>query len=128
MAWVSHLVTEDKAIMDIQALEFINYSMFIKQKEEEEFITSSQYIQRCSSQMSESLKHTTWYFYCNRSGDYTPRSRQLRQMKSQGTNKIGQQRTAHMIVKAAKDTGHVTVNYCATHSHPIKLSHIKIPT
>ena len=33
-----------------------------------------------------------------------------------------------MIVKLAKDTGHATVNYCATHSHPIKLSHIKIPT
>ena len=49
-------------------------------------------------------------------------------MKSQGTNKIGQQCTAHMRVKVAKDTGHATVNYCATYSHPIKLSQIKIPT
>ena len=48
-------------------------------------------------------------------------------MKSQGTNKIGGQYTAHMTAKVDEDTGHVTVDYCATHSHLIKLAHIQIP-
>ena len=48
-------------------------------------------------------------------------------MKSQGTNKIGGQCTAHMTAIVDEDTGHVTVDYCATHRHPIKLAHIQIP-
>ena len=48
-------------------------------------------------------------------------------MKSQGTSKVGGQCTAHIKAKRNEDNGHVDVTYCGTHSHPIRLSHIRIP-
>ena len=51
----------------------------------------------------------------------------MRQLKSQGTNKIGSQCTAHIKEKVNEETGGVTVSYCSTHNHSKTLAHVQIP-
>ena len=125
LKWIQHLTIQHKANIDVQTLSFDNYKEFVSWKEEEEFKSDSQYVQKCSSRLVGETR--TWYFYCNRAGTYTPRGHQVRQTKSQGTNKIGTQCTAHIKDKLNEDTGCVDVTYCGTHTHPIRLSHIRIP-
>ena len=67
-----------------------------------------------------------WYYYCNRARKYKPRGQGLRQMKTQGTSKIGQQCTAHMKV-VQKASGQVSVEYCDFHIHNICLGHLPLP-
>ena len=125
MKWIEHLRKQHKANIDISNLKFNDYKSFLSWKEEEEFKCDSLYIQKSSSRLLGTIR--TWYFYCNRAGNYVPRGRELRQMKSQGTSKVGGQCTAHIKAKRNEDNGHVDVTYCGTHSHPIRLSHIRIP-
>ena len=125
MDWIEHLKKQHKEHMDVCGLGFKDYKSFLAWKEEEEFMSESQYIQKCSSRL---LGHSrTWYFYCNRAGSYTTRGQHIRQLKSQGTSKLGTQCTAHIKAKVNEDTAHVEVCYCSTHSHPIRLAHIRIP-
>ena len=86
---------------------------------------NSQYIQKCAPQTHGIFK--IWYFYCNRAGKYIPHGRDIRHIKSQGTSKIGAHCMAHIKARMNEDTGHVTVTYCGSHTHPIKLAHIRIP-
>ena len=58
---------------------------------------------------------------------YTSRGEQLRQLKSQGKNKIGSQCTAHIKEKVNDETGGVTVSYCSTHNFSKTLAHVQIP-
>ena len=125
LKWIQHLTIQHKANIDVQTLSFDNYKEFVSWKEEEEFKSDSQYVQKCSSRLVGETR--TWYFYCNRAGTYTPRGHQVRQTKSQGTNKIGTQCTTHIKAKLNEDTGCVHVTYCGTHTHSIRLSHIRIP-
>ena len=123
--WIQHLTNQHKASIDLQTLNFENFSSFIIWKEGEELSSRSQFVQKCSPYTSTQQK--VWYFYCNQSGGYTSREEQLRQLKSQGTNKIGSQCTAHIKAKVNKETGGVTVSYCSTHNHSKTLAHVQIP-
>ena len=123
--WIQHLTNQHKASMDLLTLNFDNFPSFITWKEGEELSSRSQFIQKCSPYTSTQQK--VWYFYCNRSGGYTSRGKQLRQLKSQGTNKIGSQCTAHIKAKVNEETGGVTVTYCSTHNHSKTLAHVQIP-
>ena len=69
-----------------------------------------------------------WCFYCNRAGRFNPKGSEKRQIKSQGTNKIGMQCTAHMKATINLRSETVEVQYCATHhNHITRLSHLRIP-
>ena len=60
MDWIEHLKKQHKEHMDVCGLGFKDYKSFLAWKEEEEFMSESQYIQKCSSQL---LGHSkTWYF------------------------------------------------------------------
>ena len=74
--WIQHLTNQHKASMDLQTLNFENFSSFIIWKEGEELSSRSQFVQKCSPYTSTQQK--VWYFYCNRSGGYTSRGEQLR--------------------------------------------------
>ena len=123
--WIDHLRQRHTANIKTDHLSFASSKEFLTWKEDEELKTDSQYAQKCSPRLSGTCR--TWYFYCNRAGIYVSRGKNIRQLKSQGTSKIGKQCTAHIKAKQNNDTGRVEVTYCGCHTHPIRLSHILIP-
>ena len=71
---------------------------FMDWKVKEETKTNSQYIQLCAPQLYG--ENELYYFYCNRSGQYTAKGKGKRQIKTQGTSKAESTCTAH--IKAVK--------------------------
>ena len=68
------------------------------------------------------------YYYCNRSGHYTSKSKGHRKTKTQGTCKLNRYCTA--LIKTSTDTitGAVETEVCCTHYGPeIYLAHIRLP-
>ena len=98
---------------------------FLTWKASKEIESNSRYSQHCSTQIS--LTTRRWYYYCNRSGQYTPKGEGKRNLKIQGTSKIGYNCTAHIKATENTESGDITVEYCDSHSHPIQLGHIPIP-
>ena len=112
--------------MDTEFLQFPNMLAFLSWKEKEEKISHSNYVQQCAPKVYSSKQHM--YYYCNRSGTYISKGQGKRQMKTQGTCKVGKMCTAH--IKASKDqlTGIVNVFYCSTHhNHDVSLGHLRMP-
>ena len=94
-------------------------------KKEKEVKTNTQYVQKCAPYSDTNVK--IWYYYCNHSGQYLPRGTNLRQLKTQGTSKIGEQCTAHIKATVILNTGRVKVQYCTTHhNHSINLAHLQM--
>ena len=123
---IEHLSGIHSKQMDVQTMKFENLQAFQSWTEEEELYTKSQYIKKCAPRPCVNGK--IFYFYCNRAGMYKPRGQHLRQLKSQGTAKLGEQCTAHMKTIVDSKTGLVHTEYCATHHcHSVKISHLKIP-
>ena len=86
--------------------------------------TNSHYVQKSAKIVS--IEDTKWYYYCNRAGKYKPRGAGVRQLKMQGSSKIGEQCTAHIKV-SEKKSGEVNVQYCGYHTHPVSLGHLPLP-
>ena len=106
--------------------KFQNLQHFESWKEEEEFFTKAQYVKKCAPQTCGNA--TISYFYCNRAGIYRPRGQCFRQIKSQGTAKVGEQCSAHIKAIVSIEAGTVDVEYCSTHhNHTVKISHLRIP-
>ena len=60
--------------------------------------------------------------------NYKPRGNQIRQLKSQGTTKIGSQCSAYIKATCNLRTQEVYVQYCRTHyNHSTTLAFLKIP-
>lgn len=109
----------------VEQLQFEHIAAFKAWKEESEYKTLSQYSLKCAPHQYGI--NNVYYFYCNRAGTYTTKGIEKRQHKSQGTSKLGNQCTSHIKAMENTDTGEVKVEYCATHSHTIKLAHLRIP-
>ena len=74
-------------------------------------------------------KGTTDYYYCNRSGYFNTKSKGLRNIKSQGSNKLDTYCTASITVTTDILTGQLTATICHTHyGHSIQLGHVPLPT
>ena len=71
--------------------------------------------------------HTHYLFECNRSGTYAPKNEnQVRQLKAQGTVKLGFHCTSSVQVK--EFAAEVIVTYYSQHyKHSIVLHHLPIP-
>lgn len=110
--------------VQIKSLEFDNINFFNVWKKDIECKTDSCYVQRSSSIVSRNEKK--WYYYCNRAGIYKTRGKGSRQLKSQGTSKIGKQCTAH-IKATEKQSGEVSVQYCDFHIHTTRIGHLPLP-
>ena len=88
--------------------------------------TYSNYVQQCVPQLYCDKQH--WYYYCNRSGIYNSKTKGKRQLKTQGTCKLGERCIAYMKATIDQLTGTVEVQYCSTHhNHEVSLGHIRIP-
>ena len=68
-----------------------------------------------------------YYFYCNRSGDFTSKGHGKRQIKLQNSNKAGTTCVAHIKVKENNWTNEIQIEYCSTHNnHELQLSHLPL--
>ncbi len=90
----------------------------------EEHRSDSSFVQQCAPKL-----YTNTRYYCNRAGVYKYSSQGIRQTKTQGTSKIGQQCTAYMRAESTLTSKMVTLRYCLTHyNHATKLAHLRLPT
>ena len=105
---------------------FTSFEEFQQWKKQEEMDTDTNYVQRTSSRVK--LGSRVYYYYCNRSGQYTTKRNGKRCLMSQGTSKIGNYCTA-TITARQEANGHVSVVFNSTHTnHAIQLAHLPIPT
>ena len=68
-----------------------------------------------------------YYYYCNRSGCYTPKGKGKRESKIQGSSKIGVYCTAYIRAKKYLLSGEVSVEMCNHHIHEKDLCHLRLP-
>lgn len=71
MKWIDHHNSKHEAGIEVYDMKFDSYKLFLAWKEEEEYAQNSQYVQKCAPQTNGKIK--TWYFYCNRAGQYVHR-------------------------------------------------------
>ena len=82
-------------------------------------------IQQCGTQLTADKKGKRYYFYCNRSGKYVPKGAGSRQLKLQGSCKIGNACSGYMKAHQDIDSDAVHVEYCSHHhNHEIQLAHL----
>jgi len=70
--------------------------------------------------------YIVYYYYCNRTGQYTAKGKGNRSLKIQGTSKLGYHCTAYMKVKE-HTSGSVEVEACDFHNHEKQLGHLLLP-
>ena len=71
--------------------------------------------------------YLSYYYYCNRSGSYTPKGKGKRELKIQGSSKIGVYYTAYIRAKKYLLSGEVFVEICDHHIHEQLLCHLRLP-
>ena len=101
--------------LDTETRTFDSFEEFVAWKSEEERKTCTTYIQKCGPQTYSTGQH--WYFYCNRAGQYTTKSRGIRSSKIQGSCKTGTWCTAHIKAIQNDVTGKVDTTFCHTHQN-----------
>ena len=69
----------------------------------------------------------SYYYYCNRSGSYTPKGKGKRELKIQGSSKIGVYCTVYIRAKKYLLSGEVFVEICDHHIHEQLLCHLRLP-
>ena len=120
-----HLITDHNITLDTETRSFDTFEEFVAWKSEEERKTCTTYIQKCGSQTYSTGQH--WYFYCNRAGQHTSKSRGIRSLKTQGSCKTGTWCTAHIKAVQNNITGKVDITFCHTHqNHELQLGHLRI--
>ena len=108
-------------------ISFNTLEEFYEWKEEFEITTRSLFVLKCAPQVS-SNGMKVFYYYCNRAGTYKSEGAGKRQLKTQGTAKIGSQCSAY--IKAVQDikTHKIHCPYCPTHyNHTTQLAYLRIP-
>ena len=124
---IDHLGKHHNVKIEIKELTFASYSAFLDFKSHEEVKCNSSYVQQCGKQNSIDCNTQRCYYYCNRSGKCISVSTGKRQLKTQGSSKVGTQCTAHMKVQYNKITHKVHVEYCDYHHiHTAQLMHLRI--
>ena len=123
---MNHLQSTHNIPVEEKETSFTSFDEFKQWKENIEMQTNSLFVLKCAPY--KSLNQQTFYYYCNRSGEYKPKGEGTRQLKTQGTSKMGHQCSAYMKTTCSKENNQVNVHYCTTHyNHTTKLAFLKIP-
>ena len=93
-------------------------------KEEFETNLSSSFVLHSSPK--QQLGYKCYYYYCNRTGNYSSRGEGKRGLKIQGTSKLGMHCTAYIRAKKYS-SGEVSVEMCGQHIHETQLAHLHLP-
>ncbi len=95
---------------------FTNRSEFEIWKKQEEESSKSLYVQHSGAGRMYGHNRKK-YYYCHRSGQFRSRGKGLRNLKVQGSVKVGDYCTAHMTMSEDTITSKVTVLYCKHHNN-----------
>jgi len=107
------------------ALQLNSITEFLTWKSSEEYSTASRYI-KVRRDVRNSQGDVRRVYRCHRSGSYRPRGRWGRQLKVQGTCKIGAICPASLFVRILS-TGVVRVDYYSRHQgHPTEVAHLQL--
>ena len=122
----NHLESDHQLEIEITDTTFADYAEFTVWKEDLERETHSSYVLKCAPVVTQEYRVS--YYYCNRSGKYKPEGHGKRQLKSQGSTKIGFQCSAYIKVSEHLVNKNVFVKFCSTHyNHDLQLAYLKIP-
>ena len=106
---------------------FDNFSAFSTWKEGEEKRTNSSYLLQCAPQTNVTSDVKRYYYYCHRSGIYNKKGSGIRDIKAQGTCKLGFSCTAYIKAVENLTTKLVNTEYCFYHyNHKEELAHLRI--
>ena len=121
-----HLQSNHQLSIEEKEIRFDTLEEFYEWKEEFETTTRSLFVLKCAPQVSNGMK--VFYYYCNRVGTYKYEGTGKRQLKTQGTAKIGSQCSAY--IKAVQDinTHKIHCYCCPTHyNYTTQLAYLQIP-
>ena len=119
---IEHLVENHNQSISVTTKDFPNLHSFMQWKEEMELKSSSLFVLHSSPK--QRVDYTCYYYYCNRTGQYNSKGKSKRNLKIQGTSKIGCHCTAYKSTEYL--SGEVFAEICNHHTHPIELGHLKL--
>ena len=125
---IDHMNLSHNKDIIIHEKNFASLSKFLSWKEEDEQRNNASYVRQCGPQVASSRNVKRHYYYCNRSGQYTAKGSGSRQLKVQGSCKVGDVCTAHLKAIEDLSTGSVHLEYCTYHhNHKEELAHLRMP-
>ena len=112
--------------IDVIHKSFSALNKFMKWKEDFEENSRSTYVLHCAPKCHSDSNYVSYYYYCNRSGKYSSRGKGVRELKIQGSSKIGTHCPAYIRAKKDQD-GQIEVELCNYHTHEQQLAHLPLP-
>ena len=124
---IIHLRSCHNKSVEISEKTFDNFQAFSTWKEGEEKRTNSSYVLQCAPQTNVTSNVKRYYYYCHRSGIFNRKGSGIRDIKAQGTCKLGFSCTAYIKAVENLTTKLVNVEYCFFHyGHKEELAHLRI--
>ena len=103
-------------MISVRTETFSNFDEFLQWKEDFERGSLSSFVLNTSPKQRAS-GYLFYYYYCNRSGNYTPKVKGKWELKIQGSSKIGVYCTAYIRAKKYLLSDEVFVEICDHHIH-----------
>ena len=89
--------------------------------------TNSSYVLQCAPQTNVASNVKQYYYYCHRSGIYNRKGSGIRDLKAQGTCKLGFSCIAYIKAVENLITKSINAEYCFFHyNHEEELAHLRI--
>ena len=112
--------------IDVIHKSFSALNEFMKWKEDFEENSRSSYVLHWAPKCHSDSNYVSYYYYCNRSGKYSSRGKGVRELKIQGSSKMGTHCPAYIRAKKDQD-GQIEVELCNYHTHEQQLAHLPLP-
>ncbi|KAK3856543.1 hypothetical protein Pcinc_037136 [Petrolisthes cinctipes] len=124
MDLIKHYEAQHDRRFLLQTQDFASEVEFLNWKEEEERTTKASFVQHCGPRQRENA--IVQYFYCNRSGYFIAKGEGKRNIKRQGSSKIGATCPAFIKFVLSRVTGRGSAEYCLEHTHPCEFAHLRL--
>lgn len=121
---IKHYESHHDRKLSLRTQDFVTEGEFLLWKEEEEKRTKASFVQHCGPRQRENA--VVQYFYCNRSGFFVTKGEGKRNLKKQGSSKIGATCPAFIKFTLDRGTSRGTAEYCLDHTHPCDYAHLRL--
>lgn len=110
---IEHLNSCHGYSLQIEKETFKSWNEFVKWKETGKRMGESWSVKQRGDKRAK--HHKTFWFYCNRTGDFQTKGKGKRALKSQRTSKTGCSCPAYITARTEVSTGQVTAEFCISH-------------
>ena len=121
---INHLRECHNEKINTYSRNFATFKEFNEWKELHQVESESSFVLHCSPKQREN--YLIYYYYCNRTGQYNGKGKQVRSLKQQGSSKLGYHCSAYMKVKEYV-SGKVEAEICDHHIHEKLVAHLPLP-